>query len=462
VYRVLVWSNPLVVDKIAHTFQFYMDSGFIFSKQLISDLPHDWRFTWVIPDKIKPDDYGWFLDANEIVDVIPYPYPTNIHQARYEFYGKILRDRFEYGHDVDVILNNQPEVSANLRTWASNQRREYPVILSFYHWLDVPESAQFGRELSGYFWRQWDGFLSSDSVFFHNKYSYDLFSSEVDRKVKDTSEIFATKVGLFHPAPTQFGLEYVEMPEEKVILFNHRLNNTTNWKFVVEKLNLLWEKRKDFRLWITDEGGYSLHKRYLDTFPFVYIKRIPENNYGYVISNSHFSICAHKGYSTWNMAILDSISNGLFTVVPADGVYIDMLSPFYHGMMIDNMWHRYEDLQEKVDALLDTDRLILAKKNEQVRDYVLGAYSSSATLTKLHIIEHLSRIRGKKPPAKYDQVYDFIKSANGDSVEKREWVNKFWSFHVNSNFQRIRHWLLSDGGIVDDTTKEYTTYHAII
>ena len=37
--RVLVWSNPLVVDKIAKTFHYWKDSGFIFTKHLIKSLP---------------------------------------------------------------------------------------------------------------------------------------------------------------------------------------------------------------------------------------------------------------------------------------------------------------------------------------------------------------------------------------------------------------------------------------
>ena len=46
-----------------------------------------------------------------------------------------------------------------------------------------------------------------------------------------------------------------------------------------------------------------------------------------------------------------------------------------------------------------------------------------------------------------------------DTVEKKEWVNKFWSFHANSNFQIIRWKMLAEESIKDDTSKEYTTYY---
>lgn len=451
--RVLVWSNPLVVDKISHQFRYDADSGFIFTKHLISKLPKTWRYTWVIPDKIKESDWGWFSSANEIVELMPYPYPTNIHQARYEFAGDVLRNNFEYGHDIDVILNNQPEVSASLRAWASNQRREHPIILSFYHWLDVPDSAQFGRTLSGYFWRQWDGYLASDSAFFHNRYAFDLFSEEVERKVVESSDLWKTRTGTFNPPATEFGKEPYPMPEEKVILFNHRLNNTTNWKHVVETLEKLWDTRKDFCLWLTDEDGSSLHKQYLKKFPFIHVERIPEQSYGYVMENSHFAVCAHKGYSTWNMAILDSIRNGLFTLVPNDGIYREMLLPFN-----ELMWHNFgDDLYVAMSTLLNADARTLRTMNEEVQRFVISQYSWSSAEILEHIFAHVQLRMGDKPPKKYSDVWKYIKNSE-TPVEKRDWVNKFWSFHVNSNFQKIRWWLLFDGNIRDITEEHRTTY----
>ena len=63
------------------------------------------------------------------------------------------------------------------------------------------------------------------------------------------------------------------------------------------------------------------------------------------------------------------------------------------------------------------------------------------------------RVKGKDPK-KINQVKELI---NSKETEKREFVNKFWSFHANSNFQIIR-WCLLTSGYNDDTSKKLSVY----
>jgi hypothetical protein len=65
--------------------------------------------------------------------------------------------------------------------------------------------------------------------------------------------------------------------------------------------------------------------------------------------------------------------------------------------------------------------------------------------------------RLKSRPKKYDDVVGLI--SEQPQVYKKTWVNKFWSFHTNSNFQLIRWHLLSDG-IRDDTSQSESLYYA--
>ena len=82
--RILIYSNPLVVDKISKRFLFQKDSGFIFTKNLLSALPDEWRYYWLIPENITKEEQIWFLTKPNIT-LIPYPYSTSMHQNRYEF-----------------------------------------------------------------------------------------------------------------------------------------------------------------------------------------------------------------------------------------------------------------------------------------------------------------------------------------------------------------------------------------
>ena len=59
-------------------------------------------------------------------------------------------------------------------------------------------------------------------------------------------------------------------------------------------------------------------------------------------------------------------------------------------------------------------------------------------------------------PAKYDKVIDLIKS--NSSISKKTLINTLWSFHCNSNFQRMRWRLLLKDSIIDDTKNKDTIY----
>jgi hypothetical protein len=73
----------------------------------------------------------------------------------------------------------------------------------------------------------------------------------------------------------------------------------------------------------------------------------------------------------------------------------------------------------------------------------------------LKIVESIKSKIGNVP-AKYDKVLDLIaKKAN---ITKKELINSLWSFHCNSNFQRMRWRLLFNDDIKDDTTLKETVY----
>lgn len=443
--RVLVWSNPLVVDKISKKFLYWKDSGFIYTKHLINSMPKNYRFYWVVPDKLKAEDLGWFLEANENVELIFYPYSTSIHQNRYEFYGNVLKENFPYVKDIDVIINNQPEVSANLRVWAENQRRDRPIILSFYHWIDCAESRKFAEGLGGYYLRQYDGALASDRIFFHSDYAYGLFEKTGQEYfLQHTKFHFST----FHPPATKFGTQPFEFDTtKKIILFNHRLNNTTNWKPVVETLANLWKKRQDFVLWITDDSKIQ-EKKYLESIPFVIVKSLPSEQYGFLIKNSWFGICNHVGYSTWNMAAIDSFYNGCFMIIPNDPCYRSMFGRKFTG---------YHDAKNSGDLFLICDSLLNQKKDriEKFIDNTLKTAPAFVDRDDEIDVEKMieCKLDHAKTPAKYDLVLDAI----GKGISKKDLVNGLWTFHVNSNFQKIR-WSLLNDGIHDDTTQSETYY----
>lgn len=457
--RVLIYMNPLVVDKISKQFIYDKDSGFIFTRNLIASLPTDWAFYILVPPKVSRG----FFSPNHEIHLLTYNYSTSIHQNRYHFNREMLASYFPYGTDVDVIINNQPEVAANLGTFFFNQRRERPIILNFFHWIDCKESQQFGRDLSGYIWRQIDGALAADVNYFHTSFAKSLFDNELKRLGVDIDYA----ADFFYAKPTIFGNVPMDLPDKKIILFNHRNNETTGWREVVSACKKLREKRDDFVLWLTDDQKIE-EKNSLEQLDFVIVKRIPFDNYGYVMRNAHFSVCNLKGYATWNLSVLDSYANGCFplmrdtpllrSLMPAHiAHYAEIghqknmaLSPFYFGAGRLDVTPE-EDLTEYMNILLN-----------RTRDEMHQELGFLPQPVEDHTIEEkiLELIQGRldsKLPKKYDSVKLYIQE--NSPVLKKDWVNRFWSFHANGNFQKIRWRLLSEG--IRDDIKSYETKYFV-
>lgn len=459
--RGLIFMNPLIIDKISKKFHYYKDSGFLYTKQLLKSFPSDYRFTWVVPEQVlKKGEQQWFLDAHPNIDFIYYPYPTSIHRNRYDFYGRSLLEAIPYTKDIDFIINHQPEAAGSLRTLFDTAKRERPIILNFFHWIDCEESRKFGEDLGGYFYREVEGFIDADFSCFHNPYAFSLFKKEFNNRFGnlglDYSKLTDDKVLFFKPAATKFGQQPFDLSkfkDKKIILFNHRLNQTTQWKEVINILSEIYQTRKDFVLWITDAANKE-SSRVASTYEFVHVEQLSYENYGFLMQKSHFSICNHKGYSTWNMAALDAIYNGCFTLIPEREVYLDMFQDYQNA---NNFFHKdSNDLRNKITLLLNIDKITTDTIFSSPK--LKHLFCPDDLIFNSKIIEAIESRIGKEP-AKYNKVIDLITKKG--NITKKELINSLWSFHCNSNFQKMRWRLLFKDNVKDDTASGETIYQSI-
>ncbi len=417
--------NPLVVDKIRKQFMWEKDSGFLYTRQLISSLPNNWRFLVLVP---KGFDSSFFGDGN--IECIEYDYSTSIHQNRYHFNRNIISKAVPYGKDVDVILNMQPEITSNLKVFFKNQRRETPIIVNYFHWIDCEESRKVAKDLGGYIWRQVEGANGADLNMFHTYHAMKMF---MDSMVDNELPLHEMDSAYFKPQPTDYGnLEY-DCTDKKIILFNHRLNNTTGWREVLEAFQKL--DRDDAVLWFTDQSNLKVMNE-LKNLKNVHVESIPFSSYGYILNKAHFTVCNIKGYATWNMAVLDSLHHGT-EVVSCDTPLMREFKTF-----------TTDDFVKTFNMLLDKPKIFVETYRPDLDDFNLKDYLEK---------EIEQRVEGKNPAKYEDYVLPYILSRT-NPVEKREWVNKFWSFHANSNFQLIRWKLLTSKFLDDDTTSNLTTY----
>ena len=410
--------NPLVFNKISKKFIPDKDSGFLYTKQLIQRLPKDWRFTILVP-KGTPDD---FFGVSDNIELVEYDYSTSVHQTRYHFNRTILAKTLPYTKDIDVVINNQPEVSANLSVFFKVQRREHPLIINLYHWIDCKESAKFASDLSGYIYRQVEGYNIADLNLFHSEHALDLFTSSAN---ENKLPLNLNPVGFFHPQPTVFGEKPIQLPNKKIILFNHRLNNSTGWKDIIKICQKIRSERDDFVLWITDENIDEHTDTHQD---WIITQKIPFESYGYLLKNSHFSVCNVKDYGTWNMSVLDSLYFGTPVLAPNTPLMKEL------GATTSN------DMFNLIDMYIKKPKELSSKEITKDFDFASWIYEA----IEMRVVD--------KNPKKYDLVKKYI-----TNTTKKDFVNHFWMFHANSNFQKIRWKLLTDG-FMDNVNLSESTY----
>lgn len=418
--RVLIYMNPLIVDKISKKFLYEKDSGFLYTRQLLDRLPTDWRYTVFVPKNFNRD----FFSQRHIIDCVEYDYSTSIHQNRYHFNRNIFAKTLPYSTDIDVVLNMQPEVAANIRVFFENQRREKPIIINFYHWIDCKENRSSGEK---YIFRQVEGYNAADLNLFHNQYAFDLFKKSSN---EEHLQYKPQKTEFFHPLPVIYGMTPIDLPNKKIILFNHRLNNTTGWKEVIKICDDISCERDDFILWVTDEQNLK-NINILKSKKWLHIKSVPFESYGYLLSNAHFSVCNLQRYATWNMAVLDSINHGT-PVISNNTALMDTL-----GAMVQS------DLKSAIIKLLDSKKIHC--NNKVINDINLTEYIENTIKNRV----------GGLDIKKYNDVVQLITKLG--VCEKRVFVNKLWSFHANSNFQKIRWKLLHIFN--DNVSNPYTEYN---
>lgn len=109
-----------------------------------------------------------------------------------------------------------------------------------------------------------------------------------------------------------------------------------------------------------------------------------------------------------------------------------------------------------MDEYLNKNESILKSMAKRIVDKNLALFDNNEGAIATELIHTgISNKMAKSTPEKYDEVMQLIEA--GIMMSKGEIVNDLWSFHVNSNFQKIR-WKLLEDGVKDDTSQSVTIY----
>jgi hypothetical protein len=229
------------------------------------------------------------------VSYVRYSYPRSVQLNRGIFdYRQV---NFDFTRlDVDFVFNHQPELTFNIHQWFhTNRYYEDVIYFGFYHWIDCKESRGSISGCPSFYMRQLESLHILDGNFIHSEKSLSYLKSnfhDFDLK-KFIGKIYEMPLtSIIHRNSEPF-----DLPNKKILLFNHTWSESSGIKRMIEYVNKLDDS---YLIWVTDENCDYKNEKFI-------IKNLSPCDYSYLLENCYASICFIDSYSTWNLSVQDAI-----------------------------------------------------------------------------------------------------------------------------------------------------------
>ena len=221
-------------------------------------------------------------------------------------------------------------------------------------------------------------------------------------------------------------LKPINLPNKKIIVFNHRWNTSTGWKRFVEYTD---ELGSEYLIWCTDPKA-----------PNTYISKVlPFAEYGYLLQNSLCSVCFVDSYATWNLSVQDGLK------------FDKPVLCYKHPIMTEILGEDYPLFFTTKDEFLD-----LLLKIDDYDDFKWDIPNHDK-IFEANLIKSMEECIGtdfKSPKDALKWMYCILKGYEfKQDITKQVQPN----MGLNSVWQYIRRYLLANG-IKDNPNCEYTRY----
>ena len=424
--RILHYNAPVRTDK-AGVFLHDTDSNFRAVKMTIDFLPMCHHYV-TIPLKNKLVGF----DKRRNITYIPLNYTRNAIVNRSHFDSMGFRKAIDLTlMDFDFVFNHQPELMYNIMVGLSEKR--YGEVVNrflFFHWIDNPQSRGSTQVPPG-FMRQLEGIDIADKAFFHTLEAPNYFERNFkkDKTVDLNLENLRKKIAIFTtPGGNFIGVdsEPFQLPNKKILVFNHRWNKSTG-------INMMMDYTKELR----ESGEYLVWCSDVVADKEFVAKNLKYSQYRYLLENSIASLCFVNGYATWNLSAQDGINLSKPVLIyrhPTLETVVGKDYPFFFKTK-EEFLEKLKKLPEKFEWKLDDFEGIFRDSLHQAMKEVLFKKIQDSKYGREWIYYILNGIGQKR------QILDQTSQV---MVE-------------NSSYQFARRWLIQQG-VKDDPNSKYTNY----
>ena len=237
-YKILVYPN------ITYMRDLEKDSYVVVLRNVIKELNKirdDIHWTILSPTDIKSLS---FENTTQIPINLPsYPNAMRAH-FNFEEIKKVLRWKET---DYDILYSHLPEHTLQLSNMFNNETNISPKVVGYCHWFEVPENTAYSKTM---LMHNIAGMLEMEECGVNSKWLKKL----VLEKCSDTyNQSIVDRLDKIIK-PHYLGIDKVDMksiPTGNNIIFNHRDNEYTGFKWFIKQMDRLWDKRQDFTVYTT-------------------------------------------------------------------------------------------------------------------------------------------------------------------------------------------------------------------
>jgi glycosyltransferase involved in cell wall biosynthesis len=346
----------------------------------------------------------------------PYPNAMRLHFNQIDIIKQIDFRK----NDYDIVYSHLPEHTLQLKNVFLNETNIEPKFIGYTHWTEFPEITNYAATVMDI---NFLGLLAMEKCGVNTQGQKNLilkntkkhFNDEVVKRLDDILE------------PQYLGWEIPkyekQTTDKKIIVYNHRPHTYKNYPWFLEQMDKLWEKRKDFEVWVPLADSKEREYMTIDKYDRV--------GYFSKLSSCYLGVCAKQKYSGWAVSATDGMSVG----VP----YLFSDDDYYHELAgNDGVYYKDESLVGLIEEFLDDIEMRNVWSQKALNRFEQGKWETAIVPFNNMIndtIENLPML--KSDTDTYKKVVDFIHRKK--SVTKSDILNMLnWGVRISFSGYRNR------------------------
>ena len=407
-YKVLVYPNITFMRDLEK------DSYVVVLRNVIKEL-----------NKVRDDIHWTILSPYEVKSLIfenttqlPIELPSYPNAMRTHFNHKQLIKTIDWKkNDYDIVYTHLPEHTLQLSNMFANETNINPKFIGYCHWYEVPENTAYSKTM---LMHNIAGMLEMEECGVNTQWlkdlviekSVELFS---DKVVKDLEKIIQ---------PHYLGVDSISTGhnyKRNTILFNHRDNEYTGWAWFVKRMDELWEKRQDFKVYLTLA---DLDRPYAER-----VKLHSRDEYLNFVRSMHMGIGCFQKYSAWSISTTDGLSQGVPYILPNGMCYPEMV-----GEQYPLLYKGSDAFKSTIEHMLDNP-----KARDEANNYLspkLNGFKWSERVDKwFDGWKHFDELKVMSDTDSYKRIIDFVHKKK--SVSKKD-ILEYLNWGVRISFSEYR------------------------